>query len=371
MKGMDVVLLVLALFARQRRQPVGDVAGERRVIQMQVQLDQLAAGIPGIARERQARNRSKATMRAYLKQIDADRIRSSVFYLAKDPLPYRKLNATLPGHDQCTLYEADAWIETRLREWGYVVEREGCTVRPFGYDASRPLRHRFAPPPPNAPFYTAYNLTAKKVGRPGVRRRTLPEEILLLVAHKDSQSWVDSPGAYDNAAGTAAVLEIARVLAPYESERTIEFLFCNEEHTPWTSVTAAQGHRKRGDNLVAVFNVDSVGGKPDEEIAAGHKTNVTLYTEPEGKVLADLMASVNETYAIGLRQSCHQRPHPGDDDGSFVRVGYARAVANLGSWPYADAGYHLETDVPERVDVENVQMAAQATLAAVLTLDQS
>lgn len=188
---------------------------------------------------------------------------------------------------------------------------------------------------------------------------------------KTKQSWVDSPGAYDNGAGTAAVLEIARVLAPYESERTIGFLFCNEEHTPWTSVTAAQGHRKRGDNLVAVFNVDSVGGKPDEEIAAGHKTNVTLYTEPEGKVLADLMASVNESYAIGLRQSCHQRPHPGDDDGSFIRVGYARAVANLGSWPYADAGYHLESDVPERVDVENVQMAAQATLAAVLTLDRS
>ena len=82
------------------------------------------------------------------------------------------------------------------------------------------------------------------------------------------------------------------------------------------------------------------------------------------------MSEVNDTYAIGLRQSCAQRSRPGDDDGSFVNAGYGQAIANLGSWPYADAAYHLEEDVPERVDVVNVRMAAQAVLAAVLTLDQ-
>src|SRR5690242_5171804 len=41
----------------------------------------------------------------------------------------------------------------------------------------------------------------------------------------------------------------------------------------------------------------------DEEIAAGRKTNVTLYTRPEGKRLADLMAEVNERYRIGLIQT--------------------------------------------------------------------
>jgi hypothetical protein len=304
------------------------------------------------------------TVRALLRQVDEGRLERSLFSLAKDPLPFRKLSFTLPGHAQNTLYEADAWIEARLRDWGYPVEREGCSVQAFGYDPARPLRHRYAPPPPDAPIYTAYNLYAKKRGR------RLPEEILLVLAHKDSQSWVDSPGAYDNGAGTAAILEMARVLAPYPSERSIWFLFCNEEHTPWTSVTAAENCRRRGDRLAAIFNVDSVGGKPDEEIAAGRKTNVTLYTTPEGRPFADLMAEVNETYRIGLHQSCQQRPHPGDDDGSFVKAGYGHAIANLGSWPYADAAYHLEEDVPERVDVVNVRMAAQAVLAAVLTLDQ-
>ena len=46
---------------------------------------------------------------------------------------------------------------------------------------------------------------------------------------------------------------------------------------------------------------------------AGRKTNVTLYTRPEGKRVADLMAEVNERYRIGLIQSSHQRSRPGDD----------------------------------------------------------
>ena len=62
-----------------------------------------------------------------------------------------------------------------------------------------------------------------------------------------------------------------RVLARYPSERSIWFLWCNEEHKPWTSIIAANQCRQRGDNLVAIFNVDSIGGKSDADIAAGRK----------------------------------------------------------------------------------------------------
>jgi hypothetical protein len=83
------------------------------------------------------------------------------------------------------------------------------------------------------------------------------------------------------------------------------------------------------------------------------------------------MSEVNESYAIGLRQSVVKRPNPGDDDGSFVNAGYGKAVVSVGSFPYVDPEYHREGDVPERVDYENVRMTAQATLAAVLHVDQS
>ena len=43
-------------------------------------------------------------------KVSAERIRSAVYYLSKDPLPRRVLNYTLPGHSSSTPEEADAWI---------------------------------------------------------------------------------------------------------------------------------------------------------------------------------------------------------------------------------------------------------------------
>ena len=300
---------------------------------------------------------------SFISRVSEDCLRETLFALSCDPLPYRKVNFTRPGQRLTTLDEADAYIEGRLTGFGYAAWREECAVRAFGLDTSKPIRHQYASPPPDAPVHKAYNLYAE---RPGSVHR---DEIILLLAHKDSQSWVNSPGAYDNASGTSAVIEIARVLADYPARRTLRFLCCNEEHTPWTSVTAANRARERGDNLIAIINVDSVGGKSDEDIAAGRKTNSTLYTCPAGKPFADLMAEVNDRYQIGLTQQSYERASPGDDDGSFIKAGYECAVANIGSYPYADAEYHLPGDIPERVDIPNVRMAAQATLAAVITLD--
>ncbi len=299
----------------------------------------------------------------YLAQIDPGRLSRTLFHLSKDPLPYRKLNHTRPGQSRNTLYEADDYLQENLEAWGYTVEKEGVQVQAFRCDASRPKAQQYSPPLPEDPWYTAHNLYVKRQGT------LCPEETVLLLAHKDSQSWVDSPGAYDNGAGTVALLEIARVLKDYEPRRSLWFLFCNEEHRPWTSVAAAQNAKARGDNLVAIFNLDSMCGKSQQDIDAGRKTSVAIYTTPEGERLADLILEVNETCRIGLAQRKAQRARPGDDDGSFVNAGYPAAVAIFGSFPYADPAYHTEDDCPERVDIPNLAMAAQATLAAALRVD--
>ncbi len=293
-------------------------------------------------------------------RVDQERLRADLFALSRDPLPCRKLNYTLPGHSRCTLYEADDFIQARLESLGYPVEKEGIPVQAFRCDPSKPKAHQYSPPDPADPWHTAYNLYARRRGR------ERPEEHVVVVAHKDSQSWVDSPGAYDNAVGTAAVLEIARVLSHYRPRRSLCFLLCNEEHTPWTSVNAARGAKERGEDLVAIFNLDGLGGKSQADTDAGLKTSVTLYTTPEGERLAALMAEVNAEYRIGLEQRSHARTQPGDDDGSFINAGFPAAVANIGSYPYADPNYHCETDVPEAVDLPNVRMAVQASLAAVV-----
>jgi hypothetical protein len=307
----------------------------------------------------------EAAIRKALQAVDGQRMSKYLFYLAKDPLPYRKLNLTLPSHEKNTLYEADDYLAGRLESWGYHVEREGVQVQAYRCDASKPKAHQYSPPKPEDPWYTAFNLYAEKQGR------SHPDEIIVVVAHKDSQSWADSPGANDNATGTVGVLEIACILAKQTTERTIRFLFCNEEHTPWTSETAAQNAKQRGDNIVAVFNLDGLGAKSAEETAAGKKTNVTVYTEPAGARLAQLMCDVNERFAIGLEQRIAKQPTPGGDDGSFVKAGYPAAVVNAGSDPYSDPNYHAEGDIPERSDIANVGKTVQATLAAILVVDRN
>ena len=309
--------------------------------------------------------KADASIRGLTGAVDPERVRKHLFHLSKDPLPFRKLNFTLPGHEKNTLYEADDYLAGKLKSWGYRVDREGVRVQAFRRDTSKPLHAQYSPPRPEDPWYTAYNLYAEKRGR------SRPEEIILALAHKDSQSWIDSPGANDNAIGTAGVLEMACVLAKHTPERTIRFLFCNEEHRPWTSVTAAQNAKRRGDRIVAVFNLDGIGAKGAEATRQGKKTNVTAYTTPEGERLAQLMTAASARYAIGLEQRIAKRTGPGDDDGSFVRAGYGAAVVNIGSWPYADPNYHAEGDIPERCDVQNAALTLRATLAAILTVDMS
>lgn len=288
-------------------------------------------------------------------------MRQGVRYLSHDPLPRRVLNHTLPGHSLCTLYEADAWIMAQLQACGYLCEQDDTLVQAFGRDYAKPLAHQYAAPPPGAPWYTAHNVIAKKQGS------EVPDELIIVLAHKDSQSWIASPGANDNAIGTVGVLEVARALAAYQPRHSLWFLWCNEEHTPWTSVTAAVNIKTAGLDVLAAINVDGIGVKAPRD--AGKMTNVTRFVTPEGERLADLMADLNAEFHLGLAQSKHRSERPGDDDGSFINAGFPWAVCNTGSIPYGDPNYHTEGDTYDKVDYANAVVAARLTLAAVLRLD--
>jgi Zn-dependent M28 family amino/carboxypeptidase len=276
-------------------------------------------------------------------------------------LPRRVLNYTLPGHNTSTLDEADAWITAQLRKAGYSPETDNTRVQAFGRDFSKPIAHQYAPPPVDAPWYIAHNIIAEEKGSEH------PDELIIIIAHKDSQSWIASPGANDNAVGTCGALETATVLSGYKPRHTIRFIFCNEEHTPWTSVTAAEEIKKSGSDVLALINMDGIGVKPPSE--GGQLTNVTRYTSPEGEKLADLMAILNEHHNLGLKQSKYLSDSPGDDDGSFIKAGFPWSVLNIGSMPYGDPNYHQEGDTPDKVDFKNAAVTVELTLAAVLHLD--
>lgn len=294
-------------------------------------------------------------------KVNMERIKKGVYYLAEDPLPRRVLNWSRPGQTLSSLEEADAWIIGQLRRSGYKPELDSTMVRAFGRDRSKPLSQQYAPPPENSPFYTANNIMVRKNGT------KYPDELIIIIAHKDSQSWIESPGANDNAIGTCGALELAMVMKKYKPKHTLLFIFCNEEHTPWTSVTAAADIKASGEKVLAVINMDGIGVKAPAQ--KGQLTNVTRYTTPEGERLADMMAMLNTWHALGLQQTKFLSKQPGDDDGSFIKAGFPWAVLNIGSMPYGDPNYHTEDDTADKVDYENAKVTVQLTLAALLYLD--
>ena len=301
---------------------------------------------------------------AALAQVSSERLRQDLFHLAKSPLPFRKVNYTLPGHERCTLDETDDYLEAALATAGLPVTRTPYQVQAFRCDETKPLHHWYSRPEPSDPWYAACNVEAVRRGA------ELPDEIIQLVSHKDSMSWIDSPGAHDNCTGTVANLELARVLAGLRTRRTVRILFCNEEHTPWTSRFRAAESAKLGERIVAVLNQDSIAGKPDEARAAGILTHAAAYSTDEGKEIAELEERLNRELGLGLELNVFFKEHVNDDDGMFIKEGFRRTVMNVGSCPYRDSEYHLVGDVPERVDIENVRRSTQLVLATVLTLDR-
>ena len=95
---------------------------------------------------------------------------------------------------------------------------------------------------------------------PGRRK---PGDIYMLIAHFDSiseQPEVSAPGADDNASGTAAVLEIARILKDVQLESSIQFgIFSNEEQDGLGSKHFAKKARKDRLRIKGCINLDVIG----------------------------------------------------------------------------------------------------------------
>ena len=95
---------------------------------------------------------------------------------------------------------------------------------------------------------------------PGRRK---PEDIYMVIAHFDSiseQPEISAPGADDNASGTAAVLEIARILKDVQLESSIQFgIFSNEEQDGLGSKHFAKKARKQGLRIKGCINLDVIG----------------------------------------------------------------------------------------------------------------
>ncbi|MGI6368788.1 MAG: M28 family metallopeptidase [Anaerolineae bacterium] len=304
--------------------------------------------------------------RALLSQVSRDRLDRWLRYLTLDPLHCRQVNYARPGQDKSTLAEADAYIASELEAMGYTVAWEPHQAQAFRCDMSKPVAHRYSRPMPEDPWYTLHDLVIR---RPAQDPNA---ELLIVVAHKDSQSWLQcAPAAYDNGTGTVALMELANLLTQYENQRELMMIFCNEEHWPWTSVAKAQQIAASGRAVAAVLNLDAVGVRSPEDVAAGRYTVVTRFSADAGRELADLMAELVGRYDIGLAHGIRRAERPNDDDGSYIRAGIEKAILMMGMLPYPDPHYHTYEDAYEYVDLTGVCRSVKLALSFVLHVDRN
>lgn len=151
----------------------------------------------------------------------------------------------------------------------------------------------------------------------------LPAEIVMVGAHLDSiagSSTTRSPGADDNASGSAAVLEIARIFATQRFRRTIRFAWWNGEEQGLVGSNAyAVAAAGRGDRITYV-NTDMNAYR-----ASGDGYDVDYILNDSTPSLVSVLSAATTTYVAGLGVNSASLSGGTSDHRSFFRAGFAAA----------------------------------------------
>lgn len=201
-----------------------------------------------------------------------------------------------------------------------------------------------------------------------------PEKECVIVAHYDSYSstnpTVTAPGANDNATGTAAVMEAARVCAGKLFENTIRFVAVSgEELGMFGSDHYAFKARDEGRNIIGAINGDMIGYPTTADTA---RLVVGSYQTPNR--LVDSSFVYNQRYGIGLTLTAIVDFTGASDYGPFALAGYdALDVAEATAeeiWGGADPYYHTPQDTYDKLKPSLIRKGAQLMLASVAELAQ-
>ena len=206
--------------------------------------------------------------------------------------------------------------------------------------------------------------------------------IFLITAHYDAiasrdEGWVDSwrvhpaPGANDNGTGIAALLELARLLEPYELPYDVGFILFSAEEIGLIGSTdfvegLAQGEV---DEILGVLNFDMIGHSEP-----GSPPGVLVMSNLHSGWLADLVIQSFESYDQFLVTRLYRPAVPYYDHKSF----WERSVSAITfSEPYSEdyrilfPYYHTEMDTIGRIDFDQVERITAAAGNFLVELSES
>ena len=243
----------------------------------------------------------------------------------------------------CTdsIIAASQWIYEKFIEYGYT----DVYLDSFSFEPFTPL-----------PCSTQWNVVAIKQGS------LAQEEVAIIGAHYDAISMDPNcdpdtlaPGADDNASGTAATLEVARVLSDIETDITLIFIsFGAEEPGDFGSEHFAQNAYFSGMNLRVMINMDMIGFSDDY-------WDVRIWTDSSSIPYASILEEMANSYTdliplveIGI---------PPSDNFPFYEYGYNTVTANHPDpYPY----YHTCNDDLENLNISYLAEVTEMISASVI-----
>jgi Zn-dependent M28 family amino/carboxypeptidase len=222
-----------------------------------------------------------------------------------------------------------------------------------------------------------YTVAAQEYDAQGQRWRnleaTLPgstqaDEIIVVGGHYDTAEG--APGADDNGSGVAGVLELARSFAGKPATRTIRFVFFGTEEPPSFPTSAmgsqhyADAARARGDRIVAMLSIESIGYYDSRPGTQRYPFPVNLVYPDVGDFIgfvSNLRSGPLVRRAIATFRGAMPFPSQGaalpswvpgvwwSDHWSFWRQGY-RAIMITDTALFRNPFYHTAQDTPDKLD---------------------
>ncbi len=245
------------------------------------------------------------------------------------------------------LEKSAAYIETELKALGYAPQAQ---VYGIGDKPVRNISVELAPPGATAATPT-----------------------LVIGAHYDSAD--DAPGANDNGSGSAAVLELARLLkdVPLTDKRLRLVLFVNEEppydRTPdMGSYRYAKALHEQGEKLIGMISLETIGSFSDAPGSQRYPFPFSYIFSDVGNFVAFVALPGGRTFlheVVGAFRRHAQFPTIGgtapdnipgigwSDHWSFWMFGYP-AVMVTDTAPFRYRDYHKPTDTPDKLDYDKL-----------------
>ncbi len=209
--------------------------------------------------------------------------------------------------------------------------------------------------------YDTINLTPRKV----VDGKSVVDNEAVIAA--------SAPGVTDDGSGTAAVMELARVMSQFQFRKTIVFIaFAGEEEGLLGSSLYAEAAASKHQVIDGLFNNDIIGSSVK---ANGERANtyVNVYSaNPDDSVsrqLARYLKTEAERYQPGFSVNLvfrHDRFGRGGDHSPFAAAGYPAVRITTPMENYDNQ--HTATDTFANTDPQYAALVAKANAAAIASL---